>query len=500
MGRRGIIGETGAKGETGEEGDNGKDGEAGKLGEIGLPGTMGSPGDAGNNGPGGLMGPLGSPGKPGFKGEVGQHGIQGNVGLPGAPGKSGPPGMMGSQGPSGSYGRPGKTGDQGLKGRAGDIGDRGEPGDLGVKGPDGAKGDRGDPGGLGPAGGQGLKGPEGSVGQRGDTGPSGERGSDGLQGSHGAQGRQGPEGAEGPLGFPGQTGDPGKRGLVGESGRPGPPGPPGPPTDLGALGGYIQRWNNEGYGSHDVGNEKARLYRSSKSENTPLIDPMKINLALLNYQLDLYKKPNGSKEFPAKTCKDLIMCYPDLKSGEFWIDPNEGIPEDAIEVYCDFSFNATCLYPSKGNKPFVTQKKKWYSGPDEYKWLSEDLGTFKKIKYVKRSSQLLFLRLLSDRALQNITYHCKDSVAWYNEHLNDVTKSIKIKTANGVIIHSSSSNKFKPRIITDDCRVKNGAWLHTVIQIDTPKPNRLPIVDVAAYDIGDNTEEFGLEIGPVCFY
>ena len=49
-------------------------------------------------------------------------------------------------------------------------------------------------------------------------------------------------------------------------------------------------------------------------------------------------------------------------------------------------------------------------------------------------------------------------------------------------------------------QVKNGAWLHTVIQIDTPKPNRLPIVDVAAYDIGDNTEEFGLEIGPVCFY
>ena len=72
---------------------------------------------------------------------------------------------------------------------------------------------------------------------------------------------------------------------------------------------------------------------------------------------------------------------------------------------------------------------------------------------MKFSSQLSFLRLLSDRARQNITYHCKDSVAWYDEQLNDVTKSIRLKTSNGVIIDSSSSNKFKPKVITDNCRV-----------------------------------------------
>lgn len=37
-------------------------------------------------------------------------------------------------------------------------------------------------------------------------------------------------------------------------------------------------------------------------------------------------------------------------TGEFWVDPNEGITEDAIKVYCDFSFNATCLYSSKEKK------------------------------------------------------------------------------------------------------------------------------------------------------
>ena len=52
-----------------------------------------------------------------------------------------------------------------------------------------------------------------------------------------------------------------------------------------------------------------------------------INLALLHYQLELYKKPNGTKAFPAKTCKDLIMCYPDLKSGKFAIQSDMHIQD-----------------------------------------------------------------------------------------------------------------------------------------------------------------------------
>ena len=51
------------------------------------------------------------------------------------------------------------------------------------------------------------------------------------------------------------------------------------------------------------------------------------------------------------------MFSPILKTnlyvGEYWIDPNEGVPEDAIKVYCNFSFNATCLYSSNGKKVMV---------------------------------------------------------------------------------------------------------------------------------------------------
>lgn len=48
-------------------------------------------------------------------------------------------------------------------------------------------------------------------------------------------------------------------------------------------------------------------------------------------------------------------------------------------------------------------------------------------------------------------------------------------------------------------QVKDGKWHHTVLEVDTPKPYRLPILDIAAYDIGDIGEEFGIEIDRLCF-
>lgn len=48
-------------------------------------------------------------------------------------------------------------------------------------------------------------------------------------------------------------------------------------------------------------------------------------------------------------------------------------------------------------------------------------------------------------------------------------------------------------------QIKDGTWRKTVLEVNTSKTHRLPIHDVAVYDIGDTGEEFGLEIGPVCF-
>lgn len=46
---------------------------------------------------------------------------------------------------------------------------------------------------------------------------------------------------------------------------------------------------------------------------------------------------------------------------------------------------------------------------------------------------------------------------------------------------------------------KNNEWGKTIIEYRTNKPSRLPILDIAPLDIGGADQEFGLDIGPVCF-
>ena len=43
---------------------------------------------------------------------------------------------------------------------------------------------------------------------------------------------------------------------------------------------------------------------------------VKLTLALMHYEVKLYKQPNGTKEFPARTCRDLVTWYPGLISGK----------------------------------------------------------------------------------------------------------------------------------------------------------------------------------------
>lgn len=45
----------------------------------------------------------------------------------------------------------------------------------------------------------------------------------------------------------------------------------------------------------------------------------------------------------------------------------------------------------------------------------------------------------------------------------------------------------------------NGNWGKTVFEYRTQKTARLPIVDIAPVDIGGPNQEFGIDIGPVCF-
>lgn len=215
----------------------------------------------------------------------------------------------------------------------------------------------------------------------------------------------------------------------------------------------------------------------------------------LRLQVDLYKSPLGSRPYPARTCRELKEFHPHLKNGEFWIDPNGGPSFDAVRALCDFRYNATCLLPFTAK----TENKKWFQGSEVYKWFGRELSDPKPFAYAADATQITFLQLLSERAVQNITYHCRNSAAWYDQQTSDYSRGVKLLADNGVQMHARSSKKFKPTVVKDECMIKDGKWRKAIFEIDTPKTQRLPLHDIAIYVTGDKREEFGLEVGPVCF-
>ena len=62
-------------------------------------------------------------------------------------------------------------------------------------------------------------------------------------------------------------------------------------------------------------------------------------------------------------------------------------------------------------------------------------------------AQMKFLRLLSMRITQTITYHCYNSRAWEEE----VDRTIKLQGDNEMEL--TSSEKTKPKVITNNCDV-----------------------------------------------
>ena len=52
----------------------------------------------------------------------------------------------------------------------------------------------------------------------------------------------------------------------------------------------------------------------------------------MRIELEKIKKPIGTRNSPARTCQDLHYGHPQMKDGFYWIDPNLGMPDDAVKV------------------------------------------------------------------------------------------------------------------------------------------------------------------------
>uniref|UniRef100_A0A3Q3DKW4 Fibrillar collagen NC1 domain-containing protein n=1 Tax=Hippocampus comes TaxID=109280 RepID=A0A3Q3DKW4_HIPCM len=103
------------------------------------------------------------------------------------------------------------------------------------------------------------------------------------------------------------------------------------------------------------------------------------------------------------------------------------------------------------------------------------------------------LQRLSKESHQSITYHCKNSVA-YKDGKGTMKKALILKGANG-----QEDEKELHVLSLLFPQKSQGNWAKTVLEYRTQTPIRLPIADVAPMDIGKANQEFGLDIGPVCF-
>ncbi|CAB4000172.1 collagen alpha-1(I) chain-like, partial [Paramuricea clavata] len=308
-------------------------------------------------------------------------------------------------------------------------------------------------------------------------------------------------GLAGGQGMAGPNGDQGRKGVSGGQGPPGPPGPPGPQA-VGAAALGVGASTSSEKGPRPPDYYRGRVNNILESLRTNILDPEKYEseskpfktISTIMGDIDLIRKPDGSKKHPALTCKDLFKNYPTLKSGNYWIDPNGGIRNDAVLAFCHLESQSSCVFP----KNLKIEKKSWYEGKNRYIWFAEELKDDDKVKYIVDGSQIRFLQMFSAKGWQNITYHCRNSVAWNDEN-NSKTNSIKLRGDNGMEYHALSAKKFRPTVIKDECNKKDGKWHETTVHVFTQNTARLPIRDVAVYDVGRKGQQFGVEFGAVCF-
>jgi len=340
----------------------------------------------------------------------------------------------------------------------------------------------------------------------------------------------------GPDGRTGRNGSPGKRGSPGDPGKPGPPGPPGPPGQPGMSGGYYGRYGPWGMGGGstksggyqpygygggyvpmywqpqfprrkkaDSASARQRFYRSKlKITDEKQIesimqqeDAAENNIDEVLNTIASLKKKSGTVKSPARTCRDFYMTDPRASSGDYWIDPNEGSPRDAVLVFCNRTTLETCIYPKE---PLI-KREHWMTGKDKYAWIMKDLYYSPEgFQYAADIYQMKMMRLLSSRARQNITYLCQNSIAWSNSSDEIHENTIKVLTDDEIELHGHSKHSgVFLKVISDECQEKNGMAKMSVFNIETTGMEHLPVLDVAAYDIGDEDEKFGLHLGPVCF-
>lgn len=321
---------------------------------------------------------------------------------------------------------------------------------------------------LGFQGFPGPKGPYGNIGFPGIPGPKGPIGSMGFTGP------VGPVGMIGPTGKPGPRGPNGSRGEMGPQGPQGSPGPPGRPGTPGPTVLSLQKRVSINSAVQALIESNAAL-QVENYQNTEVVlsDQNAEILQTLRYLssvIESIKKPMGTRDNPARFCKDLLDCRWKLADGQFWIDPNLGCASDAIEVFCNFTAGGqTCIHP------VATDKMEFGIG----------------------KVQMKFLHLLSTEAIHTITVHCLNAPVLNATDARHQKKSIRFKGWNGQMFEMDTL--LEPHVLLDECKIQDGSWHQSRFFFQTQDSHQLPIVDLQEPFNLRQGQQLRLEVGPVCF-
>lgn len=188
------------------------------------------------------------------------------------------------------------------------------------------------------------------------------------------------------------------------------------------------------------------------------------------------KQPAGdSKAHASRSCRNLFLDHPDKDSGVFWIDPNLGCTDDAIQVFCDKTTMETCLTA----ETHLVTNATWYTGRPKRIYYSNMRGGV-KFTYAEKT-QLTFLRLLSIEARQTVTFYCRNV------------------DANLEFLNSREDVLRDYEILENTCQSASDIWGKAVISYQTDITDNLPIDDFSVGNLGADNQEFGFDMGRACF-
>ncbi len=78
------------------------------------------------------------------------------------------------------------------------------------------------------------------------------------------------------------------------------------------------------------------------------------------------------------------------------------------------------------------------------------------------ATQLAFMRLLANQAVQNITYHCKNSIAYMDAENGNLKKAVLLQGSNDVELRAEGNSRFTFSVLEDGCSVSSlfALWLN----------------------------------------